>query len=179
MSDEITCLNLPESTINNVHLKFKNAFESLLHVLDEYVGGNMTDSSKVMSDHCRNFASYVSNEIGRYCTSYKRKKVISGNFYVHPVRKNLGDRWDKVYNSSSNSYFSVLKQCTFQYISILQTIESLFQNDSFKTLFFSPSHTCDDQTIKNFCCTKNFNQNKFFQENKNAIQIHIIMTTLR
>lgn len=79
-------------------------------------------------------------------TSYKRKKDLqsNSNVFVEPVSKSLGLRWDQ---NELN-----------QYVSIKQSIQAMFQNESFKSLFFKSikSHQCQPNILEKYCCAENY-----------------------
>lgn len=124
--------------------------------------------------NCFNFRKKFDADCNKYSSKFKRdKQNVKGNFYVAPVSRSLGGRWvvrkTKKYLHSTKHFV----QSTFQYIPILETLEKLFKNQSFKDLYFASNHVCDNKRLVSFCCSENFSNSVFFKEEKNALQIQI------
>lgn len=62
----------------------------------------------------------------------------------------------------------MIKPCTFQYVSLLDTIQKLFQNETFKKIYFSHNNNSEEYL-------RNFNDGSNFQNNPNALQIQIFI----
>jgi hypothetical protein len=60
------------------------------------------------------------------------------------------------------------KNCTFQYISILETISTIIQDPT-----FSPENPSEDGMLRGVKDGSAYAENKFFQENKDALTIEI------
>ncbi|XP_055851835.1 uncharacterized protein LOC129916077 [Episyrphus balteatus] len=114
------------------------------------------------------------NDFKQFDSSYKRQKQLTfEKKYVSSISKSIGGRWEKKFDSLSGTYKDIFVQCTFQYIPILETLNSLFLNESFQSVYFSKDHNCNDEDLNNFCCAKAFKSNSFFLENPNAIQLQL------
>lgn len=68
----------------------------------------------------------------------------------------------------------MIKPCTFQYVSLSDTIQKLFQNETFKKIYFSHNNNSEEY-LRNFNDGSNFQNSKFFQNNPNALQIQIFI----
>lgn len=124
----------------------------------------------------------VCRKLFAFDSAYKRKQEFASNeFYVPPGEVAIGNRMEmKKIKSRRNGkimYVPRVIQCKFQYVSILNTIRSLFKCDEFRKMYLdyntNKDHTCENGKYRDFCCTKTFQENEFFQRNPNALQIQI------
>lgn len=114
------------------------------------------------------------NEIG---TSYKRKKRLRNHaWYVPPKENAISLKWCTKDNPNVDIPNYVLAQTTFQYISIKDTLLSLFRKPSFKKVFFeynlNKKHRCQDGVYENYCCSEVYKKMGLGQ-NENEIIIEL------
>lgn len=66
-------------------------------------------------------------------------------------------------------------QCSFQYVSIIETIRSLFLRDDFLRAFNSSgdNHTCTSGEYSEYCCGSAFKNNTLFQSHPKSLKIQI------
>lgn len=68
-------------------------------------------------------------------------------------------------------------QSTCQYVSILDTLKSLFKQGDFRSLYFngdpSSNHICVAGKYEYFCCGELYKKKEFFTQNPNAVLINI------
>lgn len=68
-------------------------------------------------------------------------------------------------------------QCTYQYVSIIDTLRTLFENSEFSKLYFDfnddKEKMCKNGTYQSFCCGDVYKLSNFFRENPYSIQIQI------
>lgn len=68
-------------------------------------------------------------------------------------------------------------QSRFEYVSIIDTIKSLFLREDFVRAFEksvnAPSHSCKEKEYHRFCCSDRFKNNEFFQKHPHSLQIQI------
>lgn len=133
------CLNEIIGQIDSLHLKQSqtNSIYSLLLKIVEV-------SSKLLQNICdqenwdktilfiKKAEDYTRKEISKFSTSYKRNTFCENSpRYVRPVERAIGFQWKSRFDLSSNSPRHTFKQNTFQYIPILETLESLCANKDF------------------------------------------------
>lgn len=125
---------------------------------------------------------FICGKFENYSTAYKRaKEYKSDELFVSPKELMLGVKWERVRDEKSKISVPKLLPCKFQYISIVDTIESLFKRKDFKEAFIGYNfdmqnnsfHHCKKDVYQEFCCGKVFAQNDFFRSNPSAIRIHI------
>lgn len=152
---------MADTSINEFCKLFKMYNEILFTQLTDNPLTNIAELRCNVLNHLKKFAS----------TFCRRQNFKDTDLFVPPTELNIALRWDKRYNSETNSFDTVRKHCTFQYVSILNTLQCLFQIESFRKIYFNNEHFCDSQYIKSFCCGCNCQTEAFFNKNPNAIKI--------
>lgn len=71
-----------------------------------------------------------------------------------------------------------LIQTAFQYVSILETIETLFKCDEFREMYFQhnvyqKNHVCEPGKYKFFCCGNIYKNCELFQQNPECLQLQV------
>lgn len=173
---ESVCLSL--STFGITHSD-RNAIVSILEKIIEKTNEVYENVFHVLkNDEAENIATKIKNHIHgeiQACNSrYKRDRMImSSENFVQPYEISLGLRMD--IDARKNSLKSV--QSTFQYISILETLQMLFMNKDFNSLYIDYNEKLIHDEIENVYKTFNsgsiFNQNDFFRINPYALQIQL------
>lgn len=118
--------------------------------------------------------SHALAELRSVSTRHLREnKVKQQVLYVGPQEKSIGLTW-KSKKKFDTDLPDQLKQCTFQYISIVQTLETLFKQSLFVEEFmkYNEEHTCIPGVYERFCCGKNHKNIEIFRE-KCLIQLQI------
>lgn len=124
----------------------------------------------------------VCKKLSALDTAYKRKQAFTSNeFFVPPTEVAIGNRMEMKRMKSRQTgkiiYIPRVIQCKFQYVPIVDTIRALFKCNEFLEMYTDfnakKDHKCEIGTYRDFCCTKTFQDNTFFQRNPNALQIQI------
>lgn len=143
----ITNLKLNDKQTNEV---FKNSKElayqcvSLNDSLRQY-SGNSTE----------NTLKFIDSKMEHVSSVYKRQKIIEADpLYVAPKEYAIGTRWEMVVDKESGKRFRQSVQSTFQYVSIIDTLKSVFRDTEFLKLYldFNNKHTCQPGVYERFCC---------------------------
>lgn len=125
---------------------------------------------------------FVCSQIFKFNSSYKRKKQIEANeTYVSPKELAIGTRWVSRKKKIRGQLIQIprLIQSRYQYVSILQTLQSLFSSDSFRELYFghidklSNEHICQPGTYKYFCCGSTYKSIVLFQQQPESITLQL------
>lgn len=101
------------------------------------------------------------------------------DLFVKPKELAVGLRYERKKNRKNGKTVCVVReiQNTFQFVSIVGTLESLFKETIFEEYYFkynsSPNHDCDQAKLSDFCCGSTFKNNPFFRENPNCLKIQI------
>lgn len=114
----------------------------------------------------------IKNGLSKLNTQYKRDKNYKRNLnYVMPRELALGTRWDMRRDKRTAEciqFIPQIIQSTFQYISIVETLRSIFEMDEFRDMFFAHNseseHTCVEGQYKHFCCGRSYQSNSFFKK---------------
>lgn len=121
----------------------------------------------------------------KFNSRYQRNKYFnSSEKYVKPVEIAVGTRWElKKAKSLAGRIIRIprLIQCTMQYVSILDTLKSLFACENFVDLYLKYNQTDRSNTIgydgsKSYTCFNSgnvFANIKFFKLNPQCIQLQI------
>lgn len=124
--------------------------------------------------------SIVSKKFEEVNSHYKRSKLCESNLlYVAPKEIAVGSRFELEKSKKSHVAIPRRIQSTYQYVSIVETIQSLFKREDFKECYFKfnsniqSEHKCVDGVFKHFCCGQKYKSTELFQTNTNSIQIQI------
>lgn len=121
---------------------------------------------------------FVKSELRKFNTNYKRNKNYENDpLYVAPQDKAIGTRWEMVADKKNLSTFPKRIQSPFSYVSMIETIKSLFLREDFVRAYENhvnfPNHSCKEKEYHRFCCSNRFKTNEFFQNNPNSLQIQL------
>lgn len=123
---------------------------------------------------------YVCSKLSESNTTYKRRKMKQlDKFYVDPQLKAVGTRFELKKDPVLNTAFIERLQCTYPFVSIVETCKKLFQNENYLNTFMKynegsgNNHDCESGQYIDFCCGSVFAANKLFKENKMSLQIDI------
>lgn len=175
---EVTKLNLKEKDKDLVCdlccELVKNATSFCRSLMKEENGYTIFDAVDVTT-------RIVCSSLSATNSKYKRDKVIQEDeFYIAPHSKAIGTHWDMVRLKNRNITVPKLIQSQFQYVSIIETLQSLFKDEEFYNMFLSyndnnKDHDCYSGKYSGFCCGDVYKSNdEFFRTNKN---IEIIVAT--
>lgn len=144
----ISNIKLNEKQTNEV---FKNSKElahqcvSLSNTLCQTEGNSMENTLR-----------FIDSQMDSVCSSYKRQQIVEANpLYVAPKEYAIGTRWEMVIDKASGKRFRQSVQSTFQYVSIIESIKSIFADSDFRKLYldFNNNHTCQPGVYERFCCS--------------------------
>lgn len=164
-ANSVSQIKLNECQTNEVFKKSKelaNQCISLSNALGQ-VEGNTE----------QNTLRFVNENMDKYCTSYKRQQFAEANpLYVSPNEYAVGTRWEMVLDKMSGKRYRQSVQSTFQYVSIIDTLKSIFADPNFTKLYmeYNNDHQCQPGVYEKFCCSEVW---KTFGLSKNALLIEI------
>lgn len=182
--DKTLSLGLQENQMNAV---YKMSIE-LVHQVNQF-NVDLLDNDKTLpiSHVLESSTNFVCSEISRFNSAYNRCKMSKQNKqYVHPKEMAIGTRWEMVKVKRNVLYAhrnKVVKiprliQCTYQYVSIISTLKSIFSQPDFMSMYFEHNsganrHQCTPGRYHMFCCGEVFQSSEFYRNNPDAIQIQI------
>lgn len=121
-------INVNETQLDSI-FNFSNDLIRHVSQLYKNIVTNSTLESYVIK-RIESIEADISKRISMMNSSYKRKKILQKDpLYVKPKTSAIGIRWD--------GNLKTFVQCTFEYVSIQKTIQSLFTQREFRALYFS------------------------------------------
>lgn len=173
---QITSLNLKESDKNTVLNSCKVLMERTgqfnITLINENNGLHSTDVIDIST-------TLINNKIEKFITKYKRDKKISADpAYVKPQEKALCTRYEMIRNKTTGIAVPRIIQSKFQYVSIIDTLRSLFEKDEFCQLYVQHNlsqekHICVQGEYNYFCCGEAYKKNELYKSNPGSLQIQI------
>lgn len=145
--------------------------------------------TKTWADDLENFEQAIEltsdmalNHFAYHDTISKRNKKISkNNQFVAPEERAIGTRWELNKKKVNGHVIQIPRQIqsTLQYVPILKTLRSLFENEEFASIYFDYNKSIKSSEIgrngtKRYSCFNSgsvFAQNDFFANNAGAIQL--------
>lgn len=89
----------------------------------------------------------------------------------------IGVRSEMIADKEKHSSYPEIVQCTFQYVSIIDTIRSLFLREdvlqAYQSYNSETNHTCESGEFSRFCCGSAFKTNELFRKHPKSLQIRI------
>lgn len=149
--------------------KLVNAFSLLLI-------SRLGDLSESITSNLTDVQDFVLERIHKYDSSFKRKKdLMARESYVAPIEKAIGLKWKTKGDIKTGLPDHTITQPTFQYVPILNTLKSLFVQQTFRQTYFDScfnSHKCEDGIYKQFCCSSVCRDKEIFRD-KTTLKICI------
>ena len=173
--NDITSIGISQTNISKILLNVNEILDKAFVSVKQFIQMQSKCATELESiNKIQTCQKTFSNIITKFSTPYKRQTNLnSESSYVSPVSINLGGRWEKKYDNISKFYKNLFVQCTFQYIPLLESLKSIFENESFFKLYFASNCVCEDKLLRNFCYGEAFKTNDFFALNQNAIKLQI------
>lgn len=122
---------------------------------------------------------YIRSKLMESNTTYKRRKLNKlDDFYVAPLAKAIGSRFEMKKINEMEPALPIRLQCTFAYVPIIETVKCLFRNEDFlkKYLEYNENgngHTCKKNEYADFCCGSIYEKSELFRKYPNALQFQI------
>lgn len=174
LSNEIVHLNLSQKQSNAVFTLCIDLIAKNRHLNTQLLENNI---SMEPEEICIITSDFITDKLSSFKTTYKYKAAVSQNpLFVPPQQKTLGTRFEMKKVKAANIAVPKVIQSKMQYISISETIKSLFQRQDFHDAFFNHNngkHQCTDGVYMDFCCGNLYKKNDLFQSNDICLQIQI------
>lgn len=101
--------------------------------------------------------SKLNMNLKEFDSAYKRKnRLLKCGSLVQPKEIAMGLKWRTKLRPDAVIPNHDLTQTTFQFVSVEETLKSLFRNPSFKKMYFdynNHKHQCRDGIYENYCCS--------------------------
>lgn len=170
-------LMLRQTDLNTIYKLVGGLIDEMKHVnstlIQDSNGLNplqvLDRSSNIISDHFEKINSH-----------YKRKKIFTSHpLYIAPHEIAVGTRFELERNKTNNVAIPTRIQSSYEYVSIVDTVKSLFKREDFKSQYIKYNsameneHKCVEGVFRHFCCGKKYKNTEIFQTNTNSLQIQI------
>lgn len=172
-TNEILNLKLNQKTLNSV---FKSS-ASLLKKLQQFNDQLIKNDNGMNSSQALAMATnFVCEKIEKVNSQYKRNKMYESNEnYVAPQEFSVGLRYETTRDFPSLEPSLKLVPCKYQYVSLIETLKSLFNRNDFFSEYmkYNSNHIHQKGVYKDFRDGKVYESNKLFQSHPNSVQIQI------
>lgn len=176
-NSKILDLDISESAMNTVFKANEGLVKKIKEFFDTMMKQNTSDSPSHILEQCTDF---VCSKLSKATNFLRKRDLESNELYVKPKEYALGTRWEmKKVKLRRKKFIKIprLIQCTFQYVSIVETVQSLFKSKEFKQLYLqynsTPNHACAEGTYFDFCCGATFQNNIFFKQNSLCLRLQL------
>lgn len=176
--DEILNLGVTQQQLNSIFKLSADMFKKTSEIKIKLLhNDHKLDADEVIAVS----TDLICNRIAAYDSTYKYKKTFSNNeLFVAPREIAIGTRWELKRCKNTNIAIPKLIQSKFQYISIVETIVSLFKRPDFKEAYFKfngigtpKEHVCKDGEFNYFCCGSVFKKSELYKYSPESLQIQI------
>lgn len=172
LTSQLNSMNLLDNQTNDVYdlsIGLITAFsQMIITMITENNGFDHLEAVKLSSE-------FVTSALSKYSTSFKRKREIRcDSLYVEPQTKAIGTRTEVIRLKQQDIAIPQLLQCTYQFVSIVDTMKSLFSNAEFRQVYkdFNMSkHICEPGVYRGVCCGSTYQGNTFFKDNPLSMEI--------
>lgn len=178
-SDDIIKMDLAQGITNTIFTLSENLVKESFSLCLSNIGAKVKDSElkKMVSECISTTINQVYNQIHKFNTQHKRNKQQNiDKMYVAPEEKSIGSKWRTKIDGQKIIPAHSIVQPTFQFISIVKTLQSLFLHPDFKKIYFdyneTQKHECIPGVYKDYCCGSRFIENGLHLQ-KNAVHIQL------
>lgn len=174
------------STVTSMHLIQKDTdriyalFDELTQKSKELYLTLLEDNSSISSSHILDqSADIIRNGLKEQSSvQLRNKKFFENDSFVKPQEIAIGLRWERkrVNRKGRRVWVPRLIQSTFQFVSIIGTLQTMFKSKEFCDMYFQYNsnnrHKCTDGTYSDYCCGSTFKAD-FFERNTNSLKIQL------
>lgn len=175
MYRDLLALNLTHKQTNQViasNIRLVQATkDAILALIEDDNGYNASQAVDAI-------VNFVVNRARQNDSQSKRsKKFEKDAAYIAPTEIAIGTRFKMKKTNDIDIKIPQRIQSTFQYVSILKTIQHLLDCDEFYDMYMKynnfTKHKCEPDVYKSFCCGDVFKRNALFKKYPNSLQILI------
>lgn len=162
-------MNTTQKNMDSVYRISEELISNIQILYKEYTGDS--------SERFRTVASYVIDKLRSRNSDTKRLKAARNrNNFVEPVETAIGLKWKTIIHADKEVVEHKLVQTTFNYVSIIETLESIFSDENFRKMYIDYNenlkHQCVDNVYKDFCCGQAYKKLSIF-ESKLTVQLQL------
>lgn len=122
---------------------------------------------------------FVNRFFSKHNTVFKRQQSnLKNPAYVPIEEKAIGTHWEVLPAKCKNISVPRLIQSKFAYVSIIQSLQSMFENEQFRKAYFEynaiesqKKHTCSSGVYKDICCGSSYQKNELFSSDPTSVKI--------
>lgn len=149
-----------ETDLYSMKLTTKN-MDQILSMLQVFMKNFQTLHETLFDSYGKNAISvgtkFISKKLCDRDSHYKRNKLLEQKTsFVKPVEKPVGLKWKSNIDPSKSIVDHTLTQSKYSYVSIIDTIKSLFSDPGFEKLYteynLNQKHSCVEGVYRDFCC---------------------------
>lgn len=169
LSSELISLSLTQKNYKNMIKLFINVLHHSKQLCKKLLEKNCNTNKNVFQCIDRSF-EYIHKTINEIDSHSKLiKKIKSDPHFVEPIEKSIGLKWKAAkVDPQTNIPDHGLTQPTFQFVSILKTLESVFKNKDFENMYIKynrqEKHICENGIYQDYCCGTSFQSNEIFND---------------
>lgn len=160
--NEINQLNLGSKKTDDL-IKIIRTFSAeqnrfIRSVVDSDISNMSVELKSRVQETLGNTNSHVQEKITELSTAFKRKKrLLKYSSLVQPKEIGMGLKWRTNNQPDCDIPSHTIAQTTFQYVSMKETLLSLFRKPSFEKIYFDYNHNrkhqCQDGIYEDYCCS--------------------------
>lgn len=172
---DVLLMQTSEKNIDKIFVAFTQLIEKYNYVIGQVIPSDLLQKlSSVLSSA----KDYVVDKMKSRNTAKKRQKLIEKDeYYVTPIDCGIGLQWKSKVECGSDLAKHAIEQTCFQYVPMIKTLESIFNNDEFSQSFFdfnrNRKHVCVDNVYEDFCCGSIYRENNVFTPTTIQLQLGI------
>lgn len=177
-NNELCSLMLSQKALDIIYKSFIDLIRKM-RLLNKHLN---TANNGINSEQAMDMSTnLICRKLSEFSTHFKRCKQFESNeSYVPSQEFSLNVRWEN--RTKEAASIPSLVQCKYQYISITDTIISLFKRADFRELYLdyneSNEKKATDGVYTDFCSGSVFKENQLFQTRPNSLQVEIFTDDL-
>lgn len=153
--EKLNSFNLQQDVFNEIIHISKDLLLKTTEINQQFARNLPREDVQFLLSSTRDFAA---TQLDKFASHYKRKAHLEKNpFFIAPLPLQIGS--DLTQN-----------QKPLYYVPILQTLNRIFANNSYKKMYFdyNNNHRCVDNIYDRYCCGENYNIKivNFFKQTK-------------
>lgn len=177
-NSELCGLMLSQEALNVIYKSCTDLVKKMRLLNNHLITDDNGMNSEQALDMSTNLICY---KLSEFSTDYKRRQQYeSSELYVAPQEFSLNVRWEN--KTKEGVSMASLVQCKYQYVSITETIISLFRRTDFRDAYLKYSESNEKKAIDgvytDFCSGNIFKKNQLFETRPNSLQIMLFTDDL-
>lgn len=177
--NDVIAMNLSEKKTTEIFKLTGKLVRNLQRCNDRLIADNTNQMSPAQIIECT--SDFAVDVLEKQNSAHKRTLSNKKNAaFVQPKELSIGTRWERKRVTDEHGVKISIPQVvqnTYQYISVEETVQSLFNSKEFCAMYFNENtvldHKCEKGRYRYFCCGDTYQKSEFFKENPLAVQLHL------